>query len=43
MKISVIIQLFNKGKLDDMNNYIPIILISQFSKFLYKIIANRFY
>ena len=42
MKISVITPLFKKGKPDDINNYRPIALLSQFSKILEKIISNRF-
>ena len=42
MKISVIIPLFKKGKPDDINNYRPIALLSQFSKIFEKIISNRF-
>ena len=42
MKISVITPLLKKGKLDDINNYRPISLLSQFSKILEKIIYNRF-
>ena len=42
MKISVITPLFKKGKPDDINNYRPISLLSQFSKILEKIIVNRF-
>ena len=42
MKISVITPLFKKGKPDDINNYRPIALFSQFSKILEKIISNRF-
>ena len=42
MKISVITPLFKKGKPDDINNYRPISLSSQFSKILEKIISNRF-
>ena len=34
MKISVITTLFKKGKPDDINNYRPIALLSQFSKIL---------
>ena len=41
MKISVLTPLFKKGKPDDINNYRPIALLSQFSKILEKIIANR--
>ena len=33
---------FKKGKPDDINNYRPIALLSQFSKILEKIISNRF-
>ena len=42
MKISVITPLFKKGKPDDINNYRPTALLSQFSKILEKIISNRF-
>ena len=42
MKISVITPLFKKGKPDDINNYRPIALLSQFSKILENIISNRF-
>ena len=42
MKISVITPLLKKGKLDDINNYRPISLLSQFSKISEKIIYNRF-
>ena len=40
--MSVIIPLFKKEKLDDMNNYRPIVLLSQLSNILENIIANRF-
>ena len=42
MKISVITPLFKKIKPDDINNYRPIALLSQFSKILEKIISYRF-
>ena len=42
IKISLITPLFKKGKQDDINNYRPIALLSQFSKILEKIIPNRF-
>ena len=40
MNISVMTPLFKKVKPDDINNYIPIALLSQFSKILEKIISN---
>ena len=42
MTISVITPLFKKGKPDDINNYRPIALLSQFSKILETIIFNIF-
>ena len=42
MKISVITPLFKKVKPDDINNYRPIALLSQFSNIVEKIIYNRF-
>ena len=44
MKISVLLitPLLKKEKPDDINNYKPITLLSQFLKILEKIISNRF-